>query len=196
MRLTQSLAMSGLAKARSLTASARKLNRPVLIYFKTSECGHFRKMDHTTWSDPSVSRAVSQNFDPVKVDGEQNSEWLDRLKVRGFPAEVVLSTSRDVLLHVEGYQSSKHLLRRLERLCVPRRARSAGRGFQSRIDENVRDFCTLRRENQSPLPTIAYDREGRVGGRFDLTGCESESSPTPPQRQPNANTIPGATGHR
>lgn len=97
-------------------SSARNLNRPVLIYVKSANCGWCRKMERSTWSDPAVVRAVTQGFVPLKVDGEQNLAWLDKLEITGFPAVVVLTASGEVLLHLEGYQSPKDLLHRLERV--------------------------------------------------------------------------------
>ena len=99
--------------SRQALAAARELDRPVLIYIRASQCGYCRKMEKTTWSDPSVVRVVTQGFVPLKIDGQQNSVWLDRLDIKGFPAVVVLSSSGEVVFHVDGYQSPREILRRL-----------------------------------------------------------------------------------
>ena len=98
---------------RQALAAARELDRPVLLYIRASQCGYCRRMESKTWSDPAVVRVVTQGFVPLKIDGQQNSAWIDRLDVKGFPAVVVLSTSGEVVFHVDGYQSPKQILRRL-----------------------------------------------------------------------------------
>lgn len=105
--------------SRRALAIGRELNRPVLIYIQASRCGHCRKMENTTWSDPAVVRVVTEGFVPLKIDGEQNSAWLDRFDIQGFPAVIVLSTSGEVVFHVEGYRSPKEILRRLNDAARP-----------------------------------------------------------------------------
>ena len=100
------------APDRALTV-ARELGRPVLIYFQSPNCGYCRKMERDSWSDPTVTRSVMEGFVPLKIDGEQNPAWLDRFGINGFPSVVVLSSTGEVKLRVEGYQPPRVILRRL-----------------------------------------------------------------------------------
>jgi len=73
---------------------AQQLDRPILIYFQSPNCGYCRKMERDSWSDPAVARSVSERFIPLKIDGEQKPAWLDRFGINGF-----LETSRSTPPH-------------------------------------------------------------------------------------------------
>ena len=106
------------------SSASRKLNRPILVYVESEHCGWCRKMDRTTWADPSVARLVNERFVTLKLNGDEDSPRLEKWKISGYPSIVVLSSSGEVVLRHDGYQSSRDLLRRLDRV-APSRPRSA-----------------------------------------------------------------------
>ncbi len=93
---------------------ARDTGRPVLVYIASPGCGYCRKMERETWSDPAVAAQVERGFIPLKVDGLRHPEWLDRYRLEGLPALLVLSPTGETVLRVQGYQSSRRMLGHLE----------------------------------------------------------------------------------
>lgn len=105
--------------------AARQSGRPVLVYIASPHCGFCRKMERETWSDPTVAKLVTTAFVPLKVDGARHPEWMERFGLHGVPAVVVLSRSGASLLQLEGYQSPRTLVRRLNTVLRPPSERPA-----------------------------------------------------------------------
>lgn len=97
---------------------ARDTGRPVLVYIASPGCGYCRKMERDTWSDPAVVGQVTRDFIPLKVNADRHPEWLERYRLEGLPALVVLSPTGETILRVEGYQTSRRMLRYLEHALV------------------------------------------------------------------------------
>jgi thioredoxin-related protein len=94
--------------------AARESGRPLLVYISSPYCGYCHKMERDTLSDSAVIKRVTGEFVALRVDGERDPEWMDRYQIQAFPALVVLSQSGEPKLRVEGYQSPRNMLRRLD----------------------------------------------------------------------------------
>ncbi|MCP3979455.1 MAG: thioredoxin family protein [bacterium] len=96
---------------------ARQADKPMLVAFVTNWCGYCRKMDRTTWKDPSVVRETS-GVVTVRVDADETrerggfsgAELAARYGVSGYPAMLLIDTQGRVLARTGGYQTAAQLL--------------------------------------------------------------------------------------
>jgi len=98
--------------SRALLAS-RQSGRPLLVYVSSPNCGFCRKMERDTWSDSAVVKLVTGTFVPLKIDGERDTRWVDRFGIQGFPTVIVLSSTGETVLRIEGYKTARRTLGRL-----------------------------------------------------------------------------------
>ncbi len=102
-------------------ATAKRLDRPILLYFQSGSCGFCRKLERVTLSEPDVVDQVNRAFVPVKIDGESSAALCDRYHVEGYPALVMISPRGATLEHLEGFISPRDLLHRLEASLLKKR---------------------------------------------------------------------------
>lgn len=88
---------------------ARQDGRQVVVYVHASWCGHCRRMEEATLSDPAVLATASRHI-WVGLDLDHHPEPAARYRVRGVPAVVVLAPDGSVLARREGFQTPGELL--------------------------------------------------------------------------------------
>jgi len=98
---------------KSAVSVAQKEERPLLVYVSTAQCGYCRKLERTTWTDQNVARLVQTDFVPVKIHGEKNLKFCNRMGIDGFPTTLVLSPDGELIAKVDGYVPPQEMLKRL-----------------------------------------------------------------------------------
>lgn len=88
---------------------ARQDGRQVVVYVHASWCGHCRRMEEATLSDPAVLATASRHI-WVGLDLDHHPEPAARYRVRGVPAVVVLAPDGSALARREGFQTPDELL--------------------------------------------------------------------------------------
>lgn len=88
---------------------AAQTGKPLLIDFGTEQCFWCKKMDQTTFRDPSIAAKVAGSFVPVKLDANRNLDFTLSMGVKSYPTLVVLSSSGQKLALREGYSQSAEL---------------------------------------------------------------------------------------
>jgi thioredoxin-related protein len=106
--------------------------KKVIIDMYTDWCGWCKKMDATTFSDPSITKYVNENFHAVKFDGEQKEDIVFKGQTfkfvpsgrRGYhqlagalvaggrlsyPNIIFLDEDMNVIQAIPGYQDAKTL---------------------------------------------------------------------------------------
>ena len=97
----------------SLTAAkaqAKKTGKPIMVSFYTTWCGYCKKMDRETFKNPAVIKAVNENFIPVMLDGDEESDLARAYSVRGYPTIVFADAEGNSLLASPGYRPPEHFI--------------------------------------------------------------------------------------
>ena len=90
-------------------------NRPLLIDFGTENCLWCKKLDASTFRDPTVAELLNSRFVPIRIDAEQNVQLTQSLKIQSFPTLIIAATDGKILTIIEGYIEAPKLLDQLQK---------------------------------------------------------------------------------
>lgn len=76
---------------------AAQRDRPVLLNLTAVWCAWSRRMDRTTFTDPSLVRWINEAVVPVRVDADRYPHVQDRYIAGGWPTNAFLAPSGEVL---------------------------------------------------------------------------------------------------
>src|SRR3981081_1057120 len=68
---------------------AQEKNLPLLLHFCMQGCFPRKKLEDTTFRDPKVLALLNENFIPLKVEQEKDTELAKALRVSAFPTLVL-----------------------------------------------------------------------------------------------------------
>jgi hypothetical protein len=85
---------------------AAATNRPLVLYFTTTNCPWCHKMQAGPLRDPAVAAALNADFVPLKVEGDLLNYLAGPLHIQGFPTTVLASPEGRVLEVLDGYQDA------------------------------------------------------------------------------------------
>jgi thiol-disulfide isomerase/thioredoxin len=92
-------------------AAANASGKPLFLYFETDWCGPCIVMDEWIWTDAEVVAALQAGYVGVKLDGDVETEHVERYNVKGYPTLLIVDpASGTVLESAYGYKSSQQLL--------------------------------------------------------------------------------------
>jgi thioredoxin-like negative regulator of GroEL len=94
---------------------AKEKGLPLLLDFGTVNCFWCRKLDETTLRDPTISRALNEQFIPLKVDAQRSPTLTELLRVQSFPTVVLAAPDGKILGTMEGYTETGRFLEHLNR---------------------------------------------------------------------------------
>jgi thioredoxin-related protein len=92
--------------------------RPLLLDFGTENCFFCKKLDATTFRDPTVAGLLNKKFIPLKIDANRNAALSDALHVDRFPTLVLAAPDGKILATQEGYIESARCQELLQRALV------------------------------------------------------------------------------
>ena len=82
---------------------ARTSGRPVVVFVATDWCHYCKLMQSQTWSHPTISKTVKQDFIPLKLDGDRDQSIVKELGLQGYPATLVYTPSGQQLAKKGGF---------------------------------------------------------------------------------------------
>lgn len=85
-------------------AQAKQENKHVLVDFYADWCGYCKKMDEETYTDPSVSSLINNNFVPLKVNSDTNRALSGKYKVTGLPTVIIMDANGTEVGRITGYE--------------------------------------------------------------------------------------------
>lgn len=94
----------------SALQEANQSRRLVFMKFTADWCGYCKKMERETFTRPTVADFVNKEFVPVLVDADKHRDLVQHLKIRGFPAMLIVSPEMVILERISGYQTEEKLM--------------------------------------------------------------------------------------
>ena len=88
---------------------------PLVLDFGTENCFWCRKLDETTFREPTVVRAMNEKFIPLKVDANVDTALRDALQIHSYPTLVLAAPDGKILGRMEGYQDATRFYENLQR---------------------------------------------------------------------------------
>ena len=102
---------------RQALQESSEVRKPMLVEVSTTWCGYCKKMEKETFSDRRIVDHISECFVPVKVDGEQQRDFVKRIGIRSYPTTVILGSDMQVLAKITGYRTPEQLSQDLSTIC-------------------------------------------------------------------------------
>jgi len=94
----------------SVFEEAKEKKRLVLVDFSAEWCSFCKKMDKTTWRDPQVLAIIGENYIPVRVEDEIDTELAEKYRDYGRPAIIVLDADGKEIFKKTGYLKPQWML--------------------------------------------------------------------------------------
>jgi thioredoxin-related protein len=94
---------------------ATEKDRPLILDFGTENCYWCRRLDATTFHDPTIAGILNDHFIPLKVLAEREPGLTQALRIQSFPTLVLAASDGKILGTVEGYLEAGRLLEHLQR---------------------------------------------------------------------------------
>lgn len=97
---------------------ARSQDKAMLIQIGATWCGFCHKMDKETYRDQRVIKQVNSCFIPVRVDADQNPEFVEAIGVAGLPTTVIISPELKIVKKLSGYVAAREMQGHLKKICL------------------------------------------------------------------------------
>jgi uncharacterized protein YyaL (SSP411 family) len=94
--------------------AAHRTGKPILVYVTAEKCAFCRKMERETWSDPQVAKLVEAGYVPLKLHADTHPDEIATLRIRAFPATVLVSPQGKPFAGRVGYVESAKLVELLQ----------------------------------------------------------------------------------
>ena len=98
------------ANPHAAALKARAESKAVLLHFTADWCGPCKSQKRFVFSNPTIIRAINQNFIPVLVDIDANPALAQELNVRTVPYDVFLTPDGEVITRRSSPSESNNFL--------------------------------------------------------------------------------------
>lgn len=149
-------------------AEAERTKRPVLFHFGAPWCGPCQKMEQVTLNQPRVQQVLKSSIVGVKIDGERQTQLLQKFNITTFPTDVLVEPSGRPLLVTTRFKTESEYLEFLMRgLSRWGEIQSAPKSDASSLASKLMldGYCPValnsRREWQKGLPTLSIEHQGQ-----------------------------------
>lgn len=89
-------------------------NKLILVDFYTEWCGWCKEMDKKVYSDDKVLEIIKKSYIPLKIDGDKNSDLVNKYGISGYPTTLILDKYGNELKRVVGYAEATNFSQMLE----------------------------------------------------------------------------------
>ncbi len=162
------------AKARK---EAKSKGLPIILDFGTENCFWCRKLDETTFQDPTVSQTLNKQFVPLKIDADREYRLAQQLRIHSYPTIVFADFDGKILGTIEGYRNATRFQESLNRVLAQ----------VANPEWMLRDFAAANKALATPdyakaialLKSVTEDGKGRpiqMKARKLLTEIENQAT--------------------
>ncbi len=88
--------------------------RPILLDFGTENCFWCKRLDATTFRDPTIANLINTQFIPLKIDAEREATLAQKLQISSYPTLVLAAPDGKILAVLEGYLEPAKLMPHLQ----------------------------------------------------------------------------------
>jgi len=85
---------------------AEEQSRPLCIDFGTEQCIWCKRLDLSTFKEPSVVSLLNEKFIPLKIDANREPQLAQALRIETYPTIVLASSDGKVLGTIVGYKEA------------------------------------------------------------------------------------------
>lgn len=93
---------------------AQQKRLPLFLDFSTEWCTYCKKLDVTTFRDPTVIKLLNTHFIPVKLDGNREQKLVDALQIKAYPTLVISDAEGKILKNITGYVDAARMVPTLQ----------------------------------------------------------------------------------
>jgi thioredoxin-related protein len=93
----------------SARQEAQEKGLPILLDIGTDDCFYCRKLDSTTFRDPTITAILAGQVLPVRVDGNREAGLVRALNVQVYPTLVLAGPDGKIHTVLQGYQTAEAL---------------------------------------------------------------------------------------
>src|SRR5262249_28156527 len=90
-------------------------NLPLAVDFGTENCLWCKKLDATTFRDPTIVSVLNGQFIPLRVDAERDAPLAEALRISTYPTLVLAAPDGKILGTLEGYMEASRFHDHLQR---------------------------------------------------------------------------------
>ncbi len=94
---------------------AQQKDLPLILDFGTENCYWCRRLDASTFRDPTIVAILNERFVPLKIKAEHDPGLTQALHIESFPTLILAASDGKILGTVEGYLEAGRLNEHLQR---------------------------------------------------------------------------------
>jgi tetratricopeptide (TPR) repeat protein len=94
----------------SARKEAEEKQRLLMIDFGTENCFWCKRLDSSTFHDPSVAGLITEKFIPLKIDADREAGLAQSLNIQSYPTIVLASPEGKILNTVVGFKEAAEFL--------------------------------------------------------------------------------------
>lgn len=94
---------------------AKQTGRPLVVEFYLEGCPHCQRLARETHTDERVAAALNDRFVPVRLEGRQHMDLVQKFGVRGAPTTLILDPSGKEISRLVGFHTPEEYLAQLDK---------------------------------------------------------------------------------
>jgi thioredoxin-like negative regulator of GroEL len=93
---------------------ARDKGMPIVIDFYMVPCPWCDKLDQLTFREPSVAKVLREQFITLRINGEQETQLRDALRIQSYPTVVLADSEGRILETLESFKEAPRMYEALQ----------------------------------------------------------------------------------
>jgi len=94
--------------------TARRFQRPLLVYVTHPQCRFCRQMESATYADAGIVNRLNGHFVAVRIDASEQPDLAARLRVAGYPSTLIAGRDLRLVDRADGFVPPDSFAKRLD----------------------------------------------------------------------------------